>query len=603
MKKQSLWYIMVASHPLALLITWLLAALKGVAVPLTMYMTQNIVDKATAMDAEAYQYVAMLGVCMVVMVIATHFEAYARMQIRNSMGLQLGQAILAHCNAIGYENFEDAKVHSLIARLLEKYSAVSASLVASMSTVIHILVMFSGMRYYLDVVQGWIFPVLLLTFVPVLALSVFSSLREADSFRQYYPFLRKAQYYSGLITGRRAIHETRLYQSRAFVEPMWDSSLRTFHQEQMKANWKPRFTAGFWVLAQYAITILHLALLYPQVRLGVISTGTYIAVAQALWTFVGDIQYEIIAVLRGAFAFADFRQDYLLFMDIPTLYQTQAMQQRNETELGRAISFDEIKCEDIWYHYPESSDYVLQGVTFTVRRGQKIGLVGENGSGKSTLVKIMLGLLAPTRGTVYVNGVAISQANRYMLSAVASAVFQDYVQYNVSLEESIALVNSSVNPDVARMRQVLETLHSRSDFLGAFTEGTCTLLGKERWEGQDLSGGQWQTISLARALYANRPVLVLDEPTASLDPLAEADVYSQIYASGEVATALLITHRLGGIVAADNIILLAQGRVREEGSHVELMQLQGLYAEMFAVQSAWYAQTGDPLDESGCSHA
>ena len=603
MKKESLWFLLFSAQPAALFLSCLLAAVKGIAVPFTMYSTQNIVDSAAASDATAYSYVIMLGVCMCVVALATHGEAYARARMCDAMNYRLCRNILVHCNEVAYENYEDTDVYHLVSRILEKHTTAASGFVTSISTCIRLLVMFSGLYFYFALVQGWILPMLVVTFVPIFVLSVRTTLQESDSVRLYYPFLRKAGYYSRLLTRRQAIHETRLFQSKQFVEPMWDASPQTFHSEQLKANWKPRFTAGFWAMAQYGVTVFYLAILYPQVRQGVISLGVYIAIAQALWAFVGDIQSEVISVLRGVVAFMGFKQDFTRFMSIPAAPEVRSEPCLGEVGSIEPLEFTDIRCEDVWYRYPGSKDFVLRGVSFAVRRGQKVGIVGENGSGKSTIIKIILGLLAPTRGTVYLNGVAISDTNRYRLRAVASAVFQDFVHYNVTLEESIALGNPAGSLDVENMKQLLETLHSRSAFLNAFTEGTSTRLGKERWEGQDLSGGQWQTLSLARALYAHRPVLILDEPTASLDPLAEADVYNQIYATGDIVTALLSTHRLGGIVAADNIVLMAQGVVWEEGSHAELMQRSGLYATMFAAQSMWYALAQNASPESGCSHA
>jgi ABC-type multidrug transport system fused ATPase/permease subunit len=180
---------------------------------------------------------------------------------------------------------------------------------------------------------------------------------------------------------------------------------------------------------------------------------------------------------------------------------------------------------------------------------------------------------------------------------VVSAVFQEYGHYNLSLAESLALGRTDDSEDAGGAKSIIVNLHKEDDFFALFENGMETKLGRERWDGQELSGGQWQTIALARAIFVGRPVLVLDEPTAALDPLAELDVYRHVYQSGETGAALLVTHRLGAIVMADSIYLLSDGRILESGTHDELMKTNGKYAKMFETQRKWYVTGKEAVNE------
>ena len=227
-----------------------------------------------------------------------------------------------------------------------------------------------------------------------------------------------------------------------------------------------------------------------------------------------------------------------------------------------------------------------------INRGEKVGLVGENGSGKTTLIKIITGLLQPQRGTVLLNGEKISQQNHWMLMKTASAVFQDFSHFNMTLEENLSLENPDISQNIDKMEEILHQLHPQEDFLKEMRNGFETFLGKEIEDGQDLSGGQWQTVAVARSLLSGKPLLILDEPTAALDPLSEAALCELIYQYQDEKTILISTHRLGAVVHAHRIFTMAQGKMIEAGSHTDLIRENGLYAKLFETQKSWYTHIG-----------
>jgi ABC-type bacteriocin/lantibiotic exporter with double-glycine peptidase domain len=435
------------------------------------------------------------------------------------------------------------------------------------------------MLYYLVMIRWWIFPLLIATSAPVFILTVYSSMKEYDTFGQIFPFYRKAQYLSGLITGRNSIKEARLFQYGNFIGSRWETSLQTFHTGQVRANMGPRFLAGFFIILQYAVTVVDLFIIAPSVLDGTLSAGVFIAVAQAMWNLVGGFQWELVTMIKNGGSFVKFRQDYHQFFAIPG---------DASGEKKQAQHFSTIVLEDIWFQYRQDLPFVLRGVSLTIQAGKKLGIVGENGSGKSTLIKITMGLLAPTGGRILLDGVPITNENRYLLRSVAAVVFQDYGRYNLTLRESLALARSDGGGNDKAIQETITGLHREGDFLDVFEHGLETKLGKDRWDGQDLSGGQWQTLALARAIFAGRPLLVLDEPTAALDPLAEVDVYRHVYHSDRISTALLVTHRLGAITMVDDIWVLRDGMIVEQGSHDRLLEIRGTYANMFETQAAWY---------------
>ena len=242
-----------------------------------------------------------------------------------------------------------------------------------------------------------------------------------------------------------------------------------------------------------------------------------------------------------------------------------------------------LACADVWFTYPGSAAPALAGVTLAVAPGEKVALVGENGAGKTTLTKLMLGLYLPERGRVTVDGGDPRTAPPGRLSAV----FQEFVHYPLSLAENVAIAAPPALHDRTRLRAVLAQAQALD--LAANLPGGLDSLLLPDVGGTDLSGGQWQRLALARGLFPDPGVLVLDEPTAALDPLAELEVFRRFAEMAAGRTAVLVSHRLGICRLADRVLVLSGGRLVEEGAHAELLAAGGLYARMFEAQARWYA--------------
>lgn len=248
----------------------------------------------------------------------------------------------------------------------------------------------------------------------------------------------------------------------------------------------------------------------------------------------------------------------------------------------------EIRLENVSFHYPECDKDIIHNLNLTIHPREKLAIVGLNGAGKTTLVKLICGLLSPSEGRVLLNGDDISDFNRNKYYELFSAVFQDFSILDVTIAEEIAQCKDNI--DYQRIKECIDYA-GLSDTIDKLPKGLNTHIGREVYlDGVLLSGGQMQRLMLARALYKNGPILLLDEPTAALDPLAESEIYQKYSDMANNKTSLFISHRLASTRFCDRIILVKDGGIKEEGSHEDLLKLNGEYAKLFEVQSRYYKQ-------------
>ncbi|HKO24804.1 MAG TPA: ABC transporter ATP-binding protein [Chloroflexota bacterium] len=242
--------------------------------------------------------------------------------------------------------------------------------------------------------------------------------------------------------------------------------------------------------------------------------------------------------------------------------------------------------DHVWFAYPGQRDPVLKDLSFILPPGECLALVGRNGAGKTTLVKLLLRLYDPTQGRILVDGVDLRELDLEDLRSRVGAIFQDFVRYELTAGENIALGRVEAMQDHARMAAAAE----RAGALGlieGLPDGPDTQLGRELG-GRELSGGEWQKLALARAFFRDAELLVLDEPTASLDVETEYAIYTRFRLLTRDKMTLLVSHRFSTVRMADRILYLEDGRVREEGSHADLMSLNGEYARLYRLQAAQY---------------
>ena len=302
----------------------------------------------------------------------------------------------------------------------------------------------------------------------------------------------------------------------------------------------------------------------------------YVALITSLMALM--IEYgEYMTFIRNE---GEYVNDYFRLIDAPLI-----------TEGEQSPKIDgqvEIVFDHVTFRYPNTDVDIYKDFSFTIHKGERLAIVGINGAGKSTLVKLICGLYEPNEGHIYINGIDIREWNKQALYDLYSTVFQDFNILAFTLRENVTCKNE--NSDDDKVREVLERVGLGKKLSGLDKGLDQMMLKVIDEQGTDFSGGERQKLAIARALYKDAPMIIMDEPTAALDALAEAEIYESFSSLVEGKTAIYISHRLASTKFCDKIALFDKDGVKEYGTHEELMEKQGLYYDMFVVQGKYYQE-------------
>jgi ABC-type multidrug transport system fused ATPase/permease subunit len=382
------------------------------------------------------------------------------------------------------------------------------------------------------------------------------------------------QYLWGLFTDRRTNKELRVFGADDYILEQWraarDETQAEIWEQARKDAVSFVICDAFRILGYGACIALALWLtLSGTVSVGVF--GACIAAFIALQTQTMDILVNS-GSLPSSLAFA---ADYFEFKDLPA-----------EPSGGMVYNGlqDKIEVRGVRFRYPNAEGDAVWDLSLTIRKGEKIAILGENGSGKTTFTKLLLGLLPVSSGEILYDGVNVDDLEKNSFHRTLSAVSQNFVRYTLPLRENIAMSDvERINDDAAIEAALCDAgLGELLDEAGLDTE-----LGNA-YGGADVSGGQWQKLAIARGLFRPSELIILDEPTSALDPLIETEILSKFVELAHNKTAVIISHRVGLCRLVDKIAVMKDGTLVEFGSHAGLLAENGEYARLFKAQEKWY---------------
>ncbi len=392
------------------------------------------------------------------------------------------------------------------------------------------------------------------------------------------PIERKSDYLSDVSEGFEYGKEVRLWNLKDFIVERLekhDKVSEEFYRQSYRVSNRASYLSYFTSLIQQGASYAYLVFLVFTEGMTI---GSFTMYMSALNKFNG--------VFNSFFsAYTEMANSKLYFQDLQNFLNLKRRADDSGSEKPQLKQDTVISFSHVSFHYPGTDRDVLHDVTLDFKIGEKVALVGANGAGKSTFIKLLVRLYDPTEGEILLNGKNIKEYDYNEYLNLFAPVFQDFKLFAFTLRENLALTGEY---DDKRMEKIVRQVGLDSRFA---EQGLDTILYKEYDEsGTELSGGEAQRLAIARALYRNSPMVVLDEPTAALDPLAEYNIYQMFGDLVDGKTAFFVTHRLGSVRFCDDILVFDNGQVIARGTHSELMKKNDIYAEMFTKQSDMYKQ-------------
>ncbi len=439
------------------------------------------------------------------------------------------------------------------------------------------------------VTVGWYIPVIVtLLAVPVAVVNYKWRNRHFWYMRRNSKSRRQMNYYSDVVTDKDLAKEMRLMNlSDTFIRK-YEETFEGYYAGMRRLTVKETF----WQIITTLLTVAAEGVLFFYIGYHVVTggmeIGDYSLLAGAL-TSVGAYVTNVMNVTATVYEGTLFIDNVMTFMkEKPSVVAV--------TETPTAVRFHEphtITFEHVSFRYPGTERDVIRDLSTTMQTGESVVLVGLNGAGKTTLIKLLTRLYDPTEGRILLDGVDVREYDPHEYYRLFGTVFQDFGRYALTIEENITLGNTFAPPDAVRAKTAAE-MGNAAGFIDRLDGGMDTPLMRYFEEnGHELSGGEWQKLSIARAFYADPDVLILDEPTASLDPLAEQDIFERFAALGREKLTILVSHRLSGAVQADRILVIENGKLIESGSHEELMAQGGAYSHLFTTQAQHYIASSE----------
>jgi ATP-binding cassette subfamily B protein len=488
--------------------------------------------------------------------------------------------LIEHCNSLDLSTLESSTFQDRLQRAQTQISS-QVAILQSLLQALQQLISIAGIMLSAVLVAPGLISVQLIGVLPiVLVESYFARMRYSIS-RQRTPVRRLLDYVLTLVGNSVAVKEIRLFSTGDFLYEKYRSISEEHNKEDVSMS--TRVMKGSLFLTSLATFIYYFsyAILIHDAMLGLFTIGRLVFLAGVLQSFRGQLS-ALLGNLSHGF-------DQLLYVsDVFEVFSEKS--RLISIGVGRPIPLDiadGIEFRNVSYTYNGRAKAALENVSFKIRPGEVIALVGENGAGKSTIIKLLTRLYDPSAGEILLDGIDLREFSRKDLCNLVTSVFQDYVKYDFSAALNIAMGKISAVDDTSLIESVA-TRTGADVFIDKMPDRYEQTLGRRFANSVDLSGGQWQRVALARAFMRDARIIILDEPTAAVDPRAEAALYQDAIRSVAGKMTILVSHRLSTVRFADRILVFKNGSVIENGTHDLLMKARGEYFELFTLQAHGY---------------
>lgn len=547
----------------------------------------SFIDTAIAIfqDQAKYEeiFVTLLGLLGIV--------AYTNVQqtimglIRSKFSMRLTEKyhlqIVERRAELKYEHIENNEVWDLMNRVcgndvgkLEEGFFLVQNIISKIVYITSIILMIAQVM--------WLGAVMIVVIaIPLLKLSMKVGKEHYEADQEVSKHQRKLDYLNGILTSRDQAEERTLFGYTDALSRRWYEAFESARVIILKVQAKNFITMKLSSIVTVFISMFIVSILLFPLNKGTITIGFFMSLIMAAFNLVDMMSWELSYMMK---TFAHYKEYLKELSEFSQLSEVEGALELPVTH--KDLRLESLEFRNVTFKYPKTERYVLKNLSLKIDGKKRYAIVGANGAGKTTLTKLLVRLYDNYEGEILINGKDLRTYKYEELKSMFAIVHQDFAKYEISVKDNLYIGTDQL--DVRKGEyEALEQL-GLLEYLEQLPKGMDTYLGKIKSGGTDLSGGQWQKLAIARAIIRKAPITILDEPTAALDPVAESTVYKLFNEMSKGHSTISITHRLGASKQADVIIVINDGMVAEQGTHQELIQLGGIYANMFQSQRSWY---------------
>jgi len=584
-------------------VLFFLSVFTGLTLPFTVLYTQKLIDsiilflKESVVLSSVLWNAAVLALTILFMNHVNFISNIAFIYLEKKLTYNLSEAILTKMLKIDFACFEDAALHDALKEIRSRPAKKVINLFKECRAFLCDSIKLFGMVFIFARVSPWLslgfFVFLVLDFInEYIATKKIQAIYASQVFDE-----RELEDLSSLLSNKDALPELKIFSAVPFIVKKFKDKYKVLLKERISITLKSYRYMGIASVIMIAWFSFLIFVLIRLIIRGQVSVGMF----TGLIASITEIYYLLVFMSQSFWGLIDDNKSIgflYTFMDLPHDIHYKEMQHEEkilEQNILEQKTFDKknaIIFENVSFHYPNSKKEVLKNISFRIEAGAHIALVGKNGSGKTSLIKLIAGLYKPSAGNIFIGSKNINSLSRDALHREFSVVFQDYASYQMTLRENAALGSIEFLNYDEHLKKSLALISDDPVF-----DDLDKHLGKLEESGTELSGGQKQKLAIARACAAKTNFIIFDEPTASLDPSAEKEMYQNLQkiigTSNRGRGCIFISHRLASAKMADIIFVLDEGRIIEKGSHDELIKNGGLYSKMYKEQASWYKDEPD----------